>query len=344
MARQTKMNSITSPEKTEKINQSNLRLTDDFLSYLSSVQRSPKTIEGYSNDLLIFFTFVLERLDNKDFVKLTKRDIASFQNWLISENGNSPSRVRRIKSAISSMSNFVANVCDDDPEFSGFKPIVRKIEDPAMQTVRKKTVWSDEELDFLLEELTGRSQYKKACLLALAMYSGRRKSELLRFRVDDFKDENLVCGGALYKTTDPIKTKGFGLGKFIYCYTLAKKFKPYFDAWMDERESANIKSEWLFPDAENPERQMNASVMNGWAEQFSGITGKSFYWHSIRHKTTTSLSESGIPDNVIQTLIGWDSPAMVRLYDDTPDENRMETYFSDGDIKKNIQTVSIGSL
>ena len=126
MPRKTKQNNITTPEKTALINQSNMRLKDDFLAYLSSIQRSKGTINGYDNDLLIVFTYILDHLGNKNFEKLTKRDIASIQNWLVNENGNSPARVRRIKAAMSSLSNYIETILDDEEEFKNFKPIVRK--------------------------------------------------------------------------------------------------------------------------------------------------------------------------------------------------------------------------
>lgn len=112
-----------------------------------------------------------------------------------------------------------------------------------MQQVRKKTVWSDEALDKLLDDLLASGQNKKACAVALAMCSGRRKAELCRFKVDDFKDENLVCGGALYKTSEPIQTKGFGLGKYIYCYTLAKSSNHIsMRGWQSAKSSASSVS------------------------------------------------------------------------------------------------------
>ena len=139
------------------------------------MQRSEGTIAGYSNDIDIFFVYCLDRLGNKPFANVTKRDLVSFQNWLINENGNSPARVRRIKSALSSMSNYIENVLDDEPEFASFKPIVRKIESPVNQPVREKTVLSDEQLDTLLTILRQQGKYEQACALALAMCSGRRK-------------------------------------------------------------------------------------------------------------------------------------------------------------------------
>ena len=331
MSRKTIINSITSPELIAQINPDNARLKDDFLEYLKSVQRSPGTIAGYRNDLEIFFVWVLQNAKNKFFVDVSKRDLVAFQNWMINENKNSPSRVRRIKAAISSLSNFVENILDDEPEFRGFRSIVRKIENPALQPVREKTVWEDEELEDLLNKLVEKQAYDRACYLALAMYSGRRKSELCRFRVSDFDDDKLVCVGALYKSS-PIKTKGRGGGKYISCYTLAKKFKPYLQMWLDERKRIGLESEWLFPLKSNPAEHIGVATANSWANAFTRLSGRDFYAHSIRHYFTTSLARAGIPDGVIQSIVAWESSDMVRLYTDIEADEQIGMYFSNGDI------------
>lgn len=331
MSRKTIINSITSPELIAQINPDNARLKDDFLEYLKSVQRSPGTIAGYRNDLEIFFVWVLQNAKNKFFVDVSKRDLVAFQNWMINENKNSPSRVRRIKAAISSLSNFVENILDDEPEFRGFRSIVRKIENPALQPVREKTVWEDEELEGLLNKLVEKQAYDRACYLALAMYSGRRKSELCRFRVSDFDDDKLVCDGALYKSS-PIKTKGRGGGKYIACYTLAKKFKPYLQMWLDERKRIGLDSEWLFPLKANPAEHIGVATANSWANAFTRLSGRDFYAHSIRHYFTTSLARAGIPDGVIQSIVAWESSDMVRLYTDIEADEQIGMYFSNGDI------------
>ena len=338
MPRKTKHNDLTSPELLRQVNPENLRLKEDFLSYLQSVQRSPKTIAGYANDLDIFWVWNLQHNGNKPFAKVTKRDFAAYQHWLINENENSPSRVRRLKSALSSLSNYIEAILDDEEEFKDFRSTVRKIENPAMQQVRKKTVWSDEALDALLDQLTASGEYKKACVLALAMCSGRRKSELCRFRVDDFKDENLVCGGALYKTSEPIQTKGFGLGKYIYCYTMAKKFKPYLNAWLQDRDRKGIQSQWLFPSPANQNEMMGNTTLNSWSNTFSRMTGEDFYWHSLRHYFTTHLSKLGLPDNVIQEIVGWESSDMVRVYKDISAEEQIAQFFDEnGEIRQDAK-------
>lgn len=332
MGRKTKMNKLTSPELLAQVNQNNIQLKVEFLRYLKAVNRSEGTIRQYGSDLDIFFCWVLQNAGNKDFAKISKRDIIAFQGWLLNENENSPARVRRIKATISSLSNFCENIlADEDKEYESFRSIVRKIENPQMQPVREKTVWEEQELQALLDALTERGQYDKACFLALAIYSGRRKAELCRFRVSDFADNKLVCDGALYKSA-PIKTKGMGGGKMINCYTLAKKFKPYLDRWMRNREERGIQSEWLFPDSVNQNEHIAISTVNSWANTFSRMTGENFYWHSLRHAFTTSLAKAGIPDGVIQSIIHWESADMVKIYKDIDAEEEIGMYFKNGEI------------
>lgn len=328
MARKTKMNKITSAEKTALINKSNLQLKKEFLSYLRSVGRSEGTINGYDNDLLIVFTYVMENLGNKDFSKLTKRDLINLQGWLVS-NGNSSARIRRIKSSISSLSNYCENILsDDDPEFGGYRSIVRKIENPPLTTAREKTVWSTDELENLLKQLVDKEKYEQACFVALGMYGGRRKSEICRFRVSDFDDNHLVLDGAMYKSS-PILTKG---NKYLECYTLAKRFRPYLDMWMDYREEHGIHSEWLFPSKENPSEHIQITTLNSWTKTFSNITNNDFYFHSLRHYFVSDLSKAGIPDSAVVTIIGWSSADMFNVYNDNSKDDQLAQFFKDGDI------------
>lgn len=329
MGRKTKMNSITSPELLAQVNKENKELLQDFLNYLRSIRRSETTILAYQNDLEIAWVWCLQNIDNKPFTLWTKRNIVAYQNWLLNNNQNSPARVRRLKSSLSSLSNFIEAVLDE--EFPDFRNIIRKIENPALQPVRDKTVWEDEELESLLDTLVDKKKYDQACYLSLAMCSGRRKAELARFKVSDFDDDKLVCDNALYKSA-PIKTKGRGDGKFIPCYTLAKRFKPYFDLWMNYRKEMNIESEWLFPSAENANEHIHTSTFNSWANTFSKMTGKAFYAHSLRHYFTTSLVKAGIPDNVITQIVGWDSADMCKVYTDLDADDQIGMYFKDGDI------------
>lgn len=346
MGRKTQQNNITSEELLKQVNPKNIRLKKDFMNYLDSIQRSPKTIRGYNNDLDIFFVWNLLNNDNKFFIEISKRDIISYQSYLSSQNSNSPARIRRLKATLSSLSNYIENILDDEKEFKDFKGVIRRVENPINQPVREKTVFEDKQLENLLNKLVEKKRYRQACMLALAMCSGRRKSELPRFKTSFFSDENIIYG-SLYKSPEKISTKGRGRnGKPLVVYTLAKEFKPYLDLWMEEREHLGITSQWLFPEKEGNEyidQQMKTSTMDSWATVFSNMIDMDFYWHSLRHYFCTHLARLGLPDGVIQEIIGWESADMVKIYKDISTDEQLEKYFDENGVKK-VKQASLSDL
>ena len=336
MARATVYNNITTPELLKQVNEDNIYLMKEFLDYLKSIDRARTTIYQYEQDLNIFWTWNLLSNGNKEFIKITKREFAKFQNHAINEWQWSPKRTRRVKSVLSSLSNFIENILDEEDEFAGYRSVIKKIENPVNEVVREKTIFEADEMQKLLDYLVESKQYMKACVLALAIYSGRRKAEIPRFKVSYFYDENVMFG-SLYKTPEKVTTKGRGSkGKLLYLYVLKNQFDPYLKLWLEERDRLGITSEWLFPLKTGTEwdndKQMNTSMMDSWTDGFTKFLGKDFYWHSLRHMFTTQLSQNNIPSSVIQEIIGWDSADMVNLYNDTTADEMIGKYFNEDGI------------
>lgn len=342
MARTTVYNSITSKEKLDKIDPENLQLGEDWLEYMQSIDRSPKSIVGYRSDLRIFWVWNMEFNNNKFFTKLTKREIAKFQNHAINVWGWSPNRIRRVKSCLSSLSNYIENVLDDEEEFEDFRPIIRKIENPNKEAVREKTVLPDETIDFLLKTLVERKEYEKACAVAIAAYSGMRKSELLQMKVEYF-DENHFVYDSMWKT-DKIRTKGFGrLGKPLNKFILYGA-KPYLDLWLNERNEKGINSDYLFV---SKTKDANGDIvwkvrqdLTHWTDEFSAIIGMAFYFHCERHFTCTKLHRMNLPAHVIQEFFGWTSSEMLNIYNDLSAEDEFGKYFD----KNGVKEIKQGSL
>lgn len=334
--RSTVYNNITSPEKLSQINPDNIALEKDFLEYLSSIDRSKGTIKQYQANLHVFWCWNLENNNNKFFVELTKREIARFQNHAINVWGWSPKRTRTVKATLSSLSNFIEAILDD--EYKDYRPIVRKIESPADEAVRTKSVFQMDDLQPILDKLVADEEYMKACVLALGMYSGRRKAELTRFKVSYFDESNLICSGALYMTPEKMVTKGRGQrGKLLDVYVLAKPFQPYLDLWLEERNKLGIQSDWLFPkckDGEWIDEHIDATLIDSFAKTYSRIIGRPVYPHALRHLYTTYLLEQNLPESVVQTILGWTTADLVRIYDDRSSESQLEKYFgADGIIQ-----------
>ena len=176
IARSTVYNQITSSEKLEQVNPENKELGEDWLEYLESIDRSPQSIVAYRSDLNIFWVWNLQYNKNKFFADLTKREVAKFQNHALNTWGWSPNRIRRVKSCLSSLSNYIENVLDDEEEFENYRGIIRKIENPAKEVVREKTILSDEQVDFLLRELVNRKEFRKSlcCCNSCLLWNAER--------------------------------------------------------------------------------------------------------------------------------------------------------------------------
>lgn len=342
LGRSTVYNNITTPELLQQVLPSNVELADDFIDYLKSIGRAETTIEQYKSDLRIFWVWNLQHNQNKEFIKITKREFARFQNHCLNEWGWSPKRIRRVKSVLSSMSNYIENILDEEPEFEGYRAVVRKIESPADDVVREKSIFTTEELQGLLDYLVEHEEYEKACMLSLAMNSGRRKAELPRFKVNYFTDEN-VRFGSLYKTPEKVRTKGRGKGKYLELYVMKKPFDPYLRLWLDERERLGIESEWLFPLKSNPTEPLKPETLDSWAETFSRILQKPFYFHSLRHYFTSECLKNNLPASVVQEIVGWESADMVNLYDDRDADETLAKYFDENGIKQ-VETKNLGDI
>ena len=342
LGRSTVYNNITTPELLQQVLPSNVELADDFIDYLKSIGRAETTIEQYKSDLRIFWVWNLQHNQNKEFIKITKREFARFQNHCLNEWGWSPKRIRRVKSVLSSMSNYIENILDEEPEFEGYRAVVRKIESPADDVVREKSIFTTEELQGLLDYLVEHEEYEKACMLSLAMNSGRRKAELPRFKVNYFTDEN-VRFGSLYKTPEKVRTKGRGKGKYLELYVMKKPFDPYLRLWLDERQRLGIESEWLFPLKSNPAEPLKPETLDSWAETFSRILQKPFYFHSLRHYFTSECLKNNLPASVVQEIVGWESADMVNLYDDRDADETLAKYFDENGIKQ-VETKNLGDI
>lgn len=337
MARKTVYNSIVNDENYNLVCEDNKNLLGEFIEYCESTDKSPLTIINYTSDIKIAFVWSLQFNKNKSFIEFNKRDFMKYQNYLLNTMNLSPNRIRRMRSSLSSMANFIESMLDD--LYPTFRNVVNKIPAPVKENVREKTVLTDEQAQKLLDYLVKTEQYEKACAFALAWSSGSRKSELTRFKVSFFKDECIVYG-SLYKTPEKIKTKGRGgkLGKQLYKYCLVSKIKPYLDLWLEERSKLDLPEELqdvLFVSNYKGEWKVTPiSTLDSWADQFTKFLGVDFYFHCLRHNFTTGLSQSNIPASVIKDIVGWANVAMVEVYDDTDVDDKLEKYFDTNGIKK----------
>lgn len=343
MGRTTTYNNVVTDELWESVNKDNKLLLEDFIDYKRSSDKSPNTLYQYNNVIKLFFVWNLLNNDNKFFVDMKKREFIRFFNYMVTELKASPNRIITVRATLSSLSNYIVDILDE--EYEGYRNIVSKIETVSKTLVRQKTILTQEQIDNCLHKLIENDKPQIACYLALAIASGARKAELLRFKCDYFKDENIVFG-CMYKTPEEIKTKGRGSrGKMLYKYTFVKQFKPYFDIWMNYRKENNIDSEWLFViKREDGYSQAEVHNSDNWASLITKYLGFDFYFHSCRHFWCTELKRQNLPDDVIKELQGWNSVEMCSIYSDVSVEETLANYFDENGVRSDIKQTKLSDL
>lgn len=322
---------LVTDEKWEAVREENKTFLEEFMKYLAASDKSPQTMYQYRKQLEIFFVWNSEFNRNKNFVDIKKRDFINFFGYLMNELNASSNRVGSIKAVLSSLSNFIERVMDD--EYPDFKNLIKSLEPVAKTPVREKTILSNEQIDECLDKLVEQGKYQIACALALFASSGMRKAEIIQMKVEYFTEDNVVLG-CMY-STEKVRTKGRGKqGKRVPRYVFKGSFDKYLNLWLAEREKLGIKSEWLFVTYRNGNyKQAQITTINSWSEKISKLLNVEFYPHCTRHYWCTKAKRDGYPDSVIQKLQNWSSMEMVSVYNDMGDMEELEEFFKKRETK-----------
>jgi len=317
MPRSTFKKIITSPELWDRVNPNNKKLLDQFIKE-KNTRSSDGTLINYRSDLEIFFTWNLVNNNNKFFVDIKKLEFADFFSYAVNDLQWSSARFARMRSVLSSISTFIEKYMDD--EYPNFRNVILKaIESMPKEPKREKTVLKDEQIDDLFDALEKDGETQIACWLALAIGSGSRFAELLRFTTDIIDGNNLAFNDIFIETLKPIKTKGRTKnGKMLTKYIIKNIFWKRYMSWLEEREKImkknNIEHNYIF--IHNDGTPIQSGTVRTWVKKIELILGVPFYPHCLRHYTVSYLNRVGLPYNLIKDIFGWSTTDMVDIYND----------------------------
>lgn len=320
--RKTYRKVITSPELTAQINKNNIKLMEKYLKNFAT-KRSPKSVVTYRSNLIMFFTWNLQENDNKFFIDIKKRELMDFFDYCVTELKWSSNRYAQMHSCLSSFSKFIENIYDDD--YPLFRNLLPKIEKPVKEVVRKKSVFTREELDELMKWLGEKGKINEQCLLATMMASGARISELGRFTTTMIDENNTAFEGLFLETTEEMQVKGRGVqGKHINRYLIKDLFLPYYKKWLPIREQImkdhDKYHDYIFIKSNGD--PATVSTFNSWMEKWDDVLDKHLYAHSMRHFWTSYLLSVGLEKEFVQKLQDWSSDTLVDLYNDATVKDR----------------------
>ena len=314
--RETFRKVITSPELIDQINPENTKLVDRFLKNFAT-KRSPNSVVSYRSNLNIFFCWNVIYNNNEFFVNIKKIDLLDFFDFCVTELKWGSNRYAQMHSCLSSFSSWIENFMDE--RYPLFRNLLPKIEKLPKEAVRKKSVFTKDELDRLMNWLGDQDKINEQCLLALIMSSGSRASELIRFTTDMIDENHTAFDGLFLETTEEMQVKGRGVnGKHIVRYLIKDIFLPYYKKWLPVREKIMNETgknhNYIFIRSDGEPAVL--STIRSWMERWDDVLDKHWYPHAGRHFWCSYLLSIGLEKQLVQELQAWSSDALVDIYND----------------------------
>jgi len=309
--RRFQYNTYDTDRKWQYVNEENKLLLKEFMEYASATDKSGATRETYLHNLKLFFLWVMEERNNVFFPDLKKRDFMAWLSYLIDKQKLSPSRVRQMRSTVSSLSNFCEDILsDEDERFKDYRNLIRKIPAPKLEQVREKTFLTDEQVNKLLDWLEAQKAWKHCLYVALSFTTGARKAEIMQFKRSDFTEETLKNG--IYVTSVK-RAKGAGMqGKRRRFYAPADAIDRYLKLYLETR--TDDLDDLFISNYGGKVKPVSTNTFNQWCEKYSEYLGIPVYPHCYRASIATSLKERGKDPNKIKQLLGHEDLATTQLY------------------------------
>lgn len=328
MGKRTTVYNAGLTDNWDSVSKENKGLVDEFVEYLVSVNKSPQTIHQYHEQLKVFFCWNEKHNQNKFFVDLKKRELIKFFGYLSNDLKVSPNRVCSLRSVLSSLSNFIERIMDED--YPTFRNIVKVLEPVTKTFVRERPILTMDQIRECLVKLEQAKKYQVAACLAVLAGSGMRKSEVVQMKMSDFTEDKLVYGGRAYES-EKIRTKGRGKEGKVVTRIIFRTLVPldhYIELWKQKREELGIKSEWMFVAYHDGSyQQANVATINSFARTIGNYLGEDFFPHNVRHTTSTALELAGYPIDVVQSIFRWADPKMVKYYSNISETESLNSFF-----------------
>jgi integrase/recombinase XerD len=156
-------------------------------------------------------------------------------------------------------------------------------------------------------------QARAAAMLAMALYAGLRKSEILRLK---FTDVDLKDG-----SIHIVRGKGRGGGKDRTTY-IAPELRTILETYLDQRRYRRLLSVEFFT-SQRSGRGISGMTLRRVMERVRQTSGIPFSLHSLRHSFVTTLLRRGVPIHVVRELAGHSQIATTARYTRVFEEDKL---------------------
>lgn len=316
--------SAVTDEQWSLCNEYNRNIVDEFL--LNSPQLSDKTKGVYRSNLMIWFNWVREHLNNKAQYEIKSIEFMKFQNWLINM-GHSSSDISNKRAAVSTLNNYIClYYADDYPTFHNF--IVKGMPKPEKSFVNEKNPPTKEEFTKLVDAMKAKEDWQKVAYLLYTFDTGCRRAETIQLLKEVVNYEPVVKDKIVvnddgtkevktvkYYQSNSTRCKGRGKTGKVRKLVFTEETMDAIKKWLEVRGDDDCPYVFVYKHGDDVQ-QLSPSALNKWATNvFAPILGRRFHPHAIREaRATTSVVEDGKNISAVQRLLGHESSATTEIY------------------------------
>lgn len=311
-------------EEWLQCNEYNKNIVDEFL--LNSPQLSDQTKKAYKSNLMIWFNWVRQFLNNKAQYEIKSIEYMKYQNWLISMD-HSSSDIANKRAAVSTLNNYIMLYYSDDfPTFRNF--IVKGMPKPEKSFVNEKNPPTKEEFLHIVDVMKERGDWQKVAYLLYTFDTGCRRAEsiqllkevvdyppIIKDKVIHNEDGTSEVKTIKYYYSNPTRCKGRGKTGKVRKLVFSEETLDAIKKWLEIRGDDDCPYVFVSYKDGNV-KQIAETTINKWATNvFSPILGRRFHPHILREaKATISVVEEGKNISAVQRLLGHESSSTTEIY------------------------------
>ncbi len=300
------------------VSQENKNLVKDFLIEKKSQGKAASTLQQYHWDLRIILFLLHQHFENKNLIELTRKDIRNL-SIIFQELGMSNARVNGLMSALRSALEFCADDDDYDYEFN----VGSRVRGLPKNPVREITFITEEQIEWLIDELLEQEKYMLATYLALSYYSAARKNEVYQVQKEELTERYF---------TNVVRGKRGKKFRLYYNPRVQKCIRLY----IEQRGKDTIPDLFVRVYKNGERKLLNKSAFNYWCKIFAKMLcekeGKEYKInpHCFRHSRLDNLKVQGVPLEKLKSLANHSDISTTQSYLKRQERRGYCRYFRNG--------------
>lgn len=269
-------------EKWEIVNEESKRLLKEFMLTLRAEGVSKSTKSSYLGNVKRFLVYVLDNLENRSILEITRKEIKSYGRYLVEDLELSTSTHNDY---ISSVRCFLDRL-EEDEDVDYNSNTARKVKSLTIERVRDIVFLTDDQVTMLYNELIRTKKYQMALYLAMSYDSTGRRSEIMQVKKSGFYE-------IAKNSTNQVFKKGHKKESLVYF----ERSKEAAALWLEQRPNDNIDSMWVRYDKDGRPIARSISSPASWCLTMDKILtllqGKPIHFtpHCLRHSAIENLTE-----------------------------------------------------